>query len=158
MQSGRRRHLFRSASAKRSLQSWFLPAQPAAVVAQATTHGTLPWTADYQRRSVLFRYSPANVDFAGGRHAFDQEHRRGNAWPESWYEGLTDAQRAVLEPPYITGLERPVLADDGDLDEASRALLDAEGWDGIGRNPKDRGGASDKGPESFILPKSGSKL
>ena len=107
---------------------------------------------------MLFRYSPANVDFAGGRHAFDQEHRRGNAWPESWYEGLTDAQRAVLEPPYVTDLERPVLGDDGNLDEASRALLDAEGWDGIGRNPKDRGGASDKGPESFILPKSGSKL
>ena len=79
------------------------------IFSEATTHGTLPWTADYQRRSVLFRYSPANVDFAGGRHAFDQEHRRGNAWPESWYEGLTDAQRAVLEPPYVTGLERPVL-------------------------------------------------
>ena len=92
------------------------------IFSEATTHGTLPWTADYQRRSVLFRYSPANVDFAGGRHAFDQEHRRGNAWPESWYEGLTDAQRAVLEPPYVTGLERPVLGDDGDLDEASREL------------------------------------
>ena len=92
------------------------------IFSEATTHGTLPWTADYQRRSVLFRYSPANVDYAGGRHAFDQEHRRGNAWPESWYEGLTDAQRAVLEPPYVNGLERPVLGDDGDLDEASREL------------------------------------
>ena len=36
VQSGRRGHLFRSASAKRSLQSWFLPAQP------ATRHDGLP--------------------------------------------------------------------------------------------------------------------
>eukprot|EP01051_Picozoa_sp_SAG22_P001554 SAG22_NODE_62_length_23371_cov_84.500602_20_plen_91_part_00 len=84
---------------------------------------------------MLFRYSPANVDFAGGRHAFDNEHRRGRAWPDSWYAGLSDAQLATLEPPYVPGLERPVLGDDGALTPASQALVAKHGWDGIGRNP-----------------------
>ena len=34
-------------------------------VQEATTHGTLAWNAPYQRRSVLFRYSPANLSYAG---------------------------------------------------------------------------------------------
>ena len=103
---------------------------------QATTHGTLPWTADRQRRSILFRYSPANLAFAGGRHAFDRDVRSGRAWPESWYEGLNDEQVAVLEPPYHRQLERPVLGNDGVLTPESRAMLDERGWNGIGRNPK----------------------
>ena len=68
------------------------------IFTEATTHGTLPWTAEYQRRSILFRYSPANLAFGGGRHAFDRDVRSGHAWPESWYEGLSDEQIAVLEP------------------------------------------------------------
>lgn len=28
---------------------------------EALTHGTLAWNAPHQRRSVLFRYSPANL-------------------------------------------------------------------------------------------------
>eukprot|EP01052_Picozoa_sp_SAG31_P005444 SAG31_NODE_239_length_19453_cov_5.539888_16_plen_69_part_00 len=55
--------------------------------------------------------------------------------PENWYDSLTDAQRAVLEPPYVPGLERPVLGDDGELTPASMALIEEHGWDGIGRNP-----------------------
>ena len=51
------------------------------VVRQATTHGTLPWAADYQRRSCLFRYSPANLAFAGGRHSFDCDVRSGLGEP-----------------------------------------------------------------------------
>ena len=43
---------------------------------------------------------------AGGRHEFDAENRADKAWPASWYEGLTDPQRAVLEPPYHPRLER----------------------------------------------------
>ena len=40
----------------------------------------------------------------------------GDSWPESFYDGMTDAQRAVLEPPYHTGradIGRPFLNDDG---------------------------------------------
>jgi hypothetical protein len=105
------------------------------IFSEATTHGTLPWTADYQRRSVLFRYSPANSAHAGGRHPFDAGYRAGPAWPRSWFEGLSDAQRAVLEPPYVIAQQRPELGDDGELTEAGRALIDAHGWDGIGHNP-----------------------
>lgn len=57
------------------------------------------------------------------------------AWPSSWYDGLTDAQRAVLEPPYVRAQERPELNDDGELTEESKRSIAASGWDGIGRNP-----------------------
>jgi hypothetical protein len=108
----------------------------AVIFTEACMHSTLPWTADYQRRSVLFRYSPANSAFGGGRHAFDSEFRVGAAWPSSWYEGLTDSQRAVLEPPYVVGLERPTLdSDSGELTQKGRELIEHYGWDGIGRNP-----------------------
>ena len=57
------------------------------------------------------------------------------AWPAGWYEGLNDAQRAVLEPPYVKAQERPELGDDGELTEESKDSIAASGWDGIGRNP-----------------------
>ena len=105
------------------------------IFTEATMHSTLPWTVDYQRRSVLFRYSPANSAFGGGRHAFDSEFRVGDAWPAEWYAGLSDAQRAVLEPPYVTGLERPTLSDSGELSAEGQRLISQFGWEGIGQNP-----------------------
>lgn len=84
---------------------------------------------------MLFRYSPANLAFAGGRHAFDRDVRSGRAWPDSWYDGLSPEQLAVLEPPYNRNLERPVLGNDGRLTAEARSLIDEKGWDGIGRNP-----------------------
>jgi len=89
---------------------------------------------EYQRRSVLFRFSPANLAMAGGRGPSDRDARAGNAWPDSWYDGLGDEQRAVLEPPYHRLFQRPVIADDGKLDERSRALVEGRGWDRIGLN------------------------
>ena len=83
------------------------------IFTEALTHGTLRWTMPYDRRSVLYRYSPANSAYAGGRHDFDSDHRAGPAWPLPWYDGLTDAQRAVLEPPYHPRHQRPILGDDG---------------------------------------------
>eukprot|EP01050_Picozoa_sp_SAG11_P010932 SAG11_NODE_1125_length_5773_cov_1.928974_3_plen_152_part_00 len=76
------------------------------IFTEATTHGTLPWTAEHQRHSVLFHYSPAKLAFAGGRHSFDRDVRSGRAWPDSWYDGLEDEQIAVLEPPYHRVLDR----------------------------------------------------
>jgi hypothetical protein len=103
------------------------------IFTEALTHGTRPWErSDYARRSVLFRYSPANLAFAGGRHDFDRDHRAGDAWPAGWYTGLEDRQRAVLEPPYSPGAQRPILGDDGELLEQSKAQLAAHGWEGIG--------------------------
>lgn len=70
---------------------------------EATLHGTLPWKASHERRSLLMRYSPKYLHFAGG------EYR--TTFPE-WVEELTEAQRAVLEPPYI--YNRPLIEDDGE--------------------------------------------
>jgi ectoine hydroxylase-related dioxygenase (phytanoyl-CoA dioxygenase family) len=76
------------------------------IFTEAVTHGTQPWTADHDRRSVLFRMSPGNLAYATGYLP---------TWPESMLNELTPEQRAVLEPPYHARLERPVLGDDGKL-------------------------------------------
>lgn len=65
---------------------------------EATTHGTLPWRADHERRSLLYRYSPHYLHYAGGYHQ--------TTFPE-WVQELTPAQRAVMEPPYH--YRRPIL-------------------------------------------------
>jgi hypothetical protein len=70
---------------------------------EATLHGTLPWTADHERRSLLYRYSPKYLHFAGGTYQTSQ--------PE-WVGELTEAQQAVLEPPYI--YNRPLIEEDGE--------------------------------------------
>lgn len=69
---------------------------------EATIHGTLPWRALHERRSLLYRYSPKYLHFAGGVYETKQ--------PE-WVSELTEAQQAVLEPPYI--YHRPLIEDDG---------------------------------------------
>lgn len=69
---------------------------------EATTHGTMPWVAEHERRSLLYRYSPHYLHYAGGYHQ--------TSYPE-WVSELTDAQRAVLEPPYH--YNRPIIAEDG---------------------------------------------
>lgn len=69
---------------------------------EATVHGTLPWTADHERRSVLYRFSPRYLHYAGGF---------ASTTLPSWVDELTDAQRAVLEPAHV--YQRPVIQDDG---------------------------------------------
>lgn len=69
---------------------------------EATTHGTLPWKAAHERRTLMYRYSPKYLHFAGGYYQSE--------FPE-WVSELTEAQRAVLEPPYI--YRRPLIEPDG---------------------------------------------
>jgi hypothetical protein len=69
---------------------------------EATTHGTLPWTADHERRSLMYRYSPKYLNFVESYYTCEL--------PE-WAQELTDAQRAVLSPPFI--YEHPIIEDDG---------------------------------------------
>ena len=69
---------------------------------EATTHGTLPWKGAHERRSLLYRYSPKYLHFAGGYYRAE--------FPD-WVGELTEAQRAVLEPPYI--YHHPLIEDDG---------------------------------------------
>ena len=52
---------------------------------EASTHGTLPWTSDVERRTVIYRFSPAGSAY-------------GRSYLEGFDElkGLTDAEKAVL--------------------------------------------------------------
>lgn len=72
------------------------------IFTEAVTHGTLPWTAGHQRRTALFRFSPGNLAYV----------------PHAWLAGsldlLSPEQRLVLEPPYHSRLDRPVLRLDAD--------------------------------------------
>ncbi len=66
----------------------------AVIFTEAVTHGTLPWKADHPRRSVLTRYTAGNMAYVP-------------AYPmPAWAD---ERQRAVMEPPYHTRLNRPVL-------------------------------------------------
>jgi hypothetical protein len=67
------------------------------IFTEAIVHGTLPWTSDRERRTALFRFSPGNLAYMP------------HAWSEGMLALMTDEQRKVLEPPYHTGLDRPVL-------------------------------------------------
>ena len=41
-------------------------------------------------------------------------------WPTKFYDGLDDAQRAVLEPPYANRLDRPNILEDGTVEITRR--------------------------------------
>lgn len=70
----------------------------AVIFTESLTHGTLPWTADHLRRSVLFKMSPAPLSFSSGYDAYVSDPKLAD---------LTEAQRAVLERPYRAGAHRP---------------------------------------------------
>lgn len=79
---------------------------------EATVHGALPWTADHERRVALYRFAPCT--YAYGRSYLP--------WPAAMLEGLTSLQRAVLEPPYATRLDRPLVRSGAeDVVEESRS-------------------------------------
>ena len=64
------------------------------IFTEAVTHGTLPWKANHPRRSILTRYTAGNLAYVP-------------AYPIP--EWANERQRAVMEPPYHTRLNRPVL-------------------------------------------------
>ena len=64
------------------------------IFTEAVTHGTLPWTARHPRRSILTRYTAGNMAYVP-------------AYPiPDWAD---ERQRAVMQPPYHTRLNRPIL-------------------------------------------------
>eukprot|EP01049_Picozoa_sp_SAG25_P012160 SAG25_NODE_1597_length_2700_cov_46.128028_3_plen_216_part_01 len=65
-----------------------------------TTHGTLPWCGAAERRCVLYRYTPKNMTYVPSGYT--------SSLP-SWCSELTEAQRAVLEPPFV--YHRPLVRD-----------------------------------------------
>ena len=70
-------------------------AKPGSLVifTEAMTHGSAPWIADHQRRSLLLKYSPA-------QQSWSKNHIQP---PEG--VALTDRQKLLFEPPYFSGRE-----------------------------------------------------
>jgi ectoine hydroxylase-related dioxygenase (phytanoyl-CoA dioxygenase family) len=63
------------------------PAGTAILFTEALTHGTLPWNGKDERRTVFYKYSPNPLSWAARYYNADD------------YEGLSERQRAILEPP-----------------------------------------------------------
>jgi ectoine hydroxylase-related dioxygenase (phytanoyl-CoA dioxygenase family) len=77
------------------------------IFSEATLHGTLPWTADHQRRTVIYRFAPAGSAYGRGYVE----------WPAEMLEGMSEAQRAVCAAPYHPRMNRVCLDDDGNAVE-----------------------------------------
>ena len=56
---------------------------------EALIHGTKPWTADYDRRALLYKYSPGHSAWSQGY--YDPEE----------YPDLSDRQRRLMAPPSV---------------------------------------------------------
>ncbi len=63
------------------------PAGTAVIFTEALSHGTLPWRGAGERRTAFFKYNPHPIAWSG--RFYDRER----------YPGLTERQRAILEPP-----------------------------------------------------------
>jgi hypothetical protein len=59
------------------------------IFTEALTHGTLDWAAPYERRALLYKYSPAHESWG----------RAGRS--EELLAQMTERQRRILEPPYV---------------------------------------------------------
>lgn len=68
-----------------------------AIFTEALTHGTFPWQADHQRRSLFFKYSPKHLSWAN-RYYVPAE---GKDWVQELEGELTEAQRILLDPPSV---------------------------------------------------------
>ena len=79
---------------------------------EATVHGALPWTnKEMQRKLALYRFAPSGVAY--GRAYLGDFNEVGTPFgiPKEILDSeFTEAQLAVLEPPYNNRLERPELA------------------------------------------------
>ncbi len=61
----------------------------ALIFTEALIHGTKPWTADCDRRALLYKYSPGHSAWSQGY--YDPEE----------YAHLTDQQRRLMAPPSV---------------------------------------------------------
>jgi ectoine hydroxylase-related dioxygenase (phytanoyl-CoA dioxygenase family) len=76
------------------------------IFTEAALHGTLPWSGDQQRRTLIYRFAPSNTAY--GRGYYPQ-------WPESFTRDMTPAQLSVMEAPYTTRMNRPTLSPEGEM-------------------------------------------
>lgn len=63
------------------------PAGTAIVFTEALAHGTLPWRASHERRTVFYKFSPAPLSWSRNYYNVDE------------YPGLTSRQREILQAP-----------------------------------------------------------
>ena len=70
------------------------------IFTEALVHGTMPWTADHERRCLLYKYSPGHS--AWDRDGYDLADYR------SFH--LTERRRRIMQPPHVGG-HQPVLID-----------------------------------------------
>lgn len=91
------------------------------IFTEAALHGTLPWTSDRERRTVIYRFAPSNVAYGRG-YVQSQNFTEGSelihAWPENMTIGMSEAQLAVMLPPFNSRLNRPTLNAQGEVVQA----------------------------------------
>ncbi|MEC8932582.1 MAG: phytanoyl-CoA dioxygenase family protein [Candidatus Latescibacterota bacterium] len=61
------------------------------IFTETLTHGTLPWTADHERRALLYKFSPGCMAYSPGAHDIGYSGYIGD---------MTDEERAVMEAPH----------------------------------------------------------
>lgn len=61
------------------------------IFTEALIHGTMPWTADHERRALLYKYSPGHSSWSQGYYDPDQ------------YPDVTERQRRIMAPPSVGG-------------------------------------------------------
>lgn len=88
---------------------------------EGTVHGARAWTSAAQRRCALYRFAPATMSYGRSYFRGDGADAAATRWPAQFYEGLDDAQRAVLEPPYANRLDRPNIREDGSVEITQRS-------------------------------------
>jgi ectoine hydroxylase-related dioxygenase (phytanoyl-CoA dioxygenase family) len=69
-----------------------MKAGDALIFTEALTHGTLPWKATHERRTLLYRYAAGGFVNAKGMNRLEQYC--------PFYDELTPLQQAIMEPPY----------------------------------------------------------
>lgn len=68
---------------------------------EATIHGAVPWRAPFQRRIALYRFAPANMGYGRGYLSLSDDQLKT----------FQPLERAVVEPPYSTRLDRPLVTE-----------------------------------------------
>jgi len=63
----------------------------------AQTHGTIPWQAAHQRRSVLYKYTSRSSTRSGQAEVLAKPD---TYWDQRVLDGMSDAERAVMWGPY----------------------------------------------------------
>jgi ectoine hydroxylase-related dioxygenase (phytanoyl-CoA dioxygenase family) len=74
-----------------------LAAGDVVIFTEALVHGTRPWRADHDRRTLLYKYSPGSSSWG-----------KDETLPRKLAPMLTERQRLLFEPPYVA-YRRPVI-------------------------------------------------